>query len=413
MTVFPPGDAALEKIPIYVTSSGSRRLNPSPAAYEPAKPFGYETVPIHIHNRLRDGPADEGPAPGEYESTSDFGDGRKGCQFLGPKDRSPYDLNSNPGPANYDTPGSALPPKITIGSPVKPLRPDEVPGPGQYDPAVSRPPGGQIHEGTHSPYDISSNPGPGNYETAGSTLPSKITIGQTTKPLKQDEVPGPGEYNPDAARDRSCQIHEGVHAPYDIRPNPGPADYAPPDTPLPTPIIIGNVISPLHEDETPPPGAYDEPRAMRPSPTRGQIHGRPRSRAGSSTHRLGADYVPPPFGRGAAKVTISLKSQPQRKDEVPAPGSYNPQKPFGSGTSSPRFRPPAPRSHSSLSDHPGPGAYSPDSSVARAQSKGVTIGSSRKEPKRDQTPDYYNVKGSLGGPRYSMRSRSRLEIVYG
>jgi hypothetical protein len=42
----------MERIPIYVTSSGSRRMNPSPAAYHPHRPFGAEAKRISIHSKV-------------------------------------------------------------------------------------------------------------------------------------------------------------------------------------------------------------------------------------------------------------------------------------------------------------------------------------------------------------------------
>jgi hypothetical protein len=57
---------------------------------------------------------------------------------------------------------------------------------------------------------------------------------------------------------------------------------------------------------------------------------------------------------------------------------------------------------------PGPGAYSP----ALSRRPGTRISGVQRQPKQEETGEYLNLGSTLGGPKYSMRRRTRLDIVY-
>jgi hypothetical protein len=329
MAVLPVGDApALERIPIYVTSSGGRRLNPSPATYEPQKAFGAETIPVHIRPRLPEAPQERRPAPGDYETFARFGDGQKGCQILVANDRSPYRPNANPAPGNYNIPPSSSPTRITIGSAAKRLKQDEIPGPGHYNPVSPRQRGCQIHEGPRSPYQINTTPGPGSSDIPPAPSMPKVTIGSARREPAHDDIPDPGSYDPAA------------------------------QALTPGPVIHERHTRAREANAVPGPGTYDDPRRIRPNPGCGRIYGRPAPRYGD--------------------------------DMGPAPGSYDPHRPFGADSPGPMFPAPPRRSQTSLGGYPGPGEYSPE--MGRTRSAAIRM--SRKDPMQ------------------SVRARSRFDIIH-
>jgi hypothetical protein len=389
--------------------------NPGPGTYDPRT----SSVPTKItigSSSPAERPEDL-PGPGTYNPNDDFGRQSRGGQLLGPTDRSPYELNSNPGPGTYDPSSSPLPTKIAIGSASPAERPEDLPGPGTYNPnddfgAHAR--SAQILGSTErSPYELNSNPGPGTYDPSSSPLPTRITIGSSSPAERPEDLPGPGTYNPNdefGAHARSAQLLGPTErSPYELNSNPGPATYDPDVPTLPTAIIIGNVTSPVASDEVPGPGAYNDPRTFRPSANHGQIHERPASPRPASTPGPGI-YSPARFGSDAPKIAVSPRRPSSRASERPAPGQYSPNRPFGSDARTTSLaQGPTRRGATSALSNPGPGTYNPRS---RKSGPAYTISGSRPAERKEPTGEYRNLKSTLGGPRYSLRGRCPLEIVY-
>jgi hypothetical protein len=117
----------MEKIHVYVTSSGSRRFNPSPVAYRPDKPFGSDTKPISIHTKIEQSKeVNQAPFPNLPTSIGEGPLITIGELHQVQKTPSPT-RDYVPPPFGSEGRGSRM------GLRTPELKRDDVPGPGFYD----------------------------------------------------------------------------------------------------------------------------------------------------------------------------------------------------------------------------------------------------------------------------------------
>ena len=119
------------------------------------------------------------------------------------------------------------------------------------------------------------------------------------------------------------------------------------------------------------------------------------------------NYYSPDFGKDARKSSIHGVTKKEKIEKSPGPGQYKSPK-FGESSRKHTIS----GSHSDLiqkNDNPSPADY--DIHPSR-NGPSYSIKSSRYSPRKDRTPGYRNLGSTLGGPKYSIGSRSPLPITY-
>lgn len=345
---------------------------------------------------------DETGDPGKYDQGSAFDPSNLNqISIHGPTNRTPYCINDVPGPGTYVTENTTLTKGGTIGQPYSPIKQDETGDPGKYDQRSAFDPNNLNQISMHgpsnrSPYDINDHPGPATYKTENSTLINGGTIGQPYSPIKQDETGEPGKYDHKSAFDPSNMPPISMHgisnrSPYDINNVPGPAFI-----PSPPPVkggTIGQPYSPIKQDSTGEPGKYDPKELKTPNSATNKIHERPTPRYSQDDRPSPADYSHhKSLIDGKAKIHMHTKPKEKKPDPVPGPGTYYSYNPYIKGMDSPR------RSSGRASS----------GSLSRSQNSRMQ----KRSTERTYAVPKYTIGSSLSGPRYSIRSRSSLEIVY-
>ena len=199
-------------------------------------------------------------------------------------------------------------------------------------------------------------------------------------------------------------------SPYDINANPGPGNYDLKGE-LPTPIKIGELTKGAKADDFPAPGQYDDPRTMKADSSKGQIHERPSPRRSAIQSPGPGQYnIPQSPIKDTQPIRIGNKHSTKIVNDVPPPGAYHKEKPFGSDARATTIPKPGRKVRSSYAT-PGPGTYSPRTSASKPSSPRYTISGARYTPRRDRTGEYRNLGSTLGGPKYSMGG-TRAEITY-
>lgn len=408
----PPAGAVSERPAYYITSSGSKRNNPSPGSYNVEKSIGSDKPTISMHVKHKEY-QDINTVP-YRELPTTIGEGPKSTigKRIEPQQAKTRELDYVPPAFGSNSP------HIGIGSVLPKPKIDETPAPGAYRNTKEIGEGAracQMHgTSNRSPYDISSTPGPGNYSPSRTPLPGKITIGtQPSKRAKCEETPAPGQYNdprrlkPDASKGR---IHErSVSRESAVKP-PGPGNYNIRDSdPLKDtrPIYMRSRPETKYESNDVELRDTRRPFCESPGLRIGERTPERKSRAVEST------YTPSDFGKDGKKVTISPRGKDRTPREVvPAPGSYYRDVPFGSDAKSSSMGTPRDKVKSAYSSRPGPGSYSPDYTAGKTSSPKYTISGAVYSPKKDKTPEYRNLGSTLGGPKYSIRGGHKPEISY-
>ena len=123
-------------------------------------------------------------------------------------------------------------------------------------------------------------------------------------------------------------------------------------------------------------------------------------------------YDPKPL-ETSPKYSLSGRSPKRTTAGAPGPGAYDPKDPRDLGASSPRSsmasRVPAPRPAAT----PGPGSYDPYKGIGAGSPKSSFSGRTTTRPRQGAPgPGAYDIPTTLGGPSFSMGSRTRMRMKY-
>jgi hypothetical protein len=230
----------------------------------------------------------------------------------------------------------------------------------------------------------------------------------------------------------------------------------------------------LTQDVTPGPGTYDVPAQIKPSRSRGRIHGRTGSVSGAETpgpaayvteqdilrgvrpigmhvrtaeredvnpapyrdtrrpvsetpkysmrakyvlagdETPGGVYISPPFGSDARKATMSSKHKVIADDPTPSPVQYRPKtgEEIGSAGQRSTLHGLADRGFDVRFGGPAGPDYAPDYGSVGQRSPRFTMKGAKYDPEKDRTGEYVGPGTTLKGPKYSMRPNPPLAISY-
>lgn len=357
------------------------------------------------------------PGPGAYEPVDDTD--KRGAVFgTGPK-QSPLPEGAPVGPGTYDPQELHRPsmPSYSVGTALRFDRqreamPHPIPGPGAYDPLLSDDGHGVVfgtsrgHDAATSPTDV---PGPGAYDHMSSAamldsrVPNAVLGSAPQRPVaRQEEVPGPADYEP-------RPIAEHIPTPwFNSRPldkiseTPGPGLYYVTNAADRTaPSVVFGTSRARHEDDHPDipgPGAYAIP-VLQDSVGVGIPQGPrfPSPRAEDDIPGPGSYSLALPTGTSVVLGTAQ-RAQEVKDSGVPGPGAYHasildrPDAHAPTISAGERFTERA-------SDHPGPGAYSPQEPLPNVHSYVFGGGASRPTERAGEAPGpgaYEWIVGPLG-----------------
>ena len=337
-------------------------------------------------------------------------------------------------------------PKYSLASRTGTQTVQDTPGPSYVPPPLGHDAKKSSMSPRHS-HDIDpyrDNPGPGAYNVQpkfANDAP-KSTMHQRTKMIEPGTAsPGPGAYMPNYNATRKGAQASTMH----IRPQtgaqevtPGPSDYEVKRSLGGTSPTLHMRVSYSNAHATPGPGAYspENYRNKGPSFTMKGRHDSPQ-RTDSAPYRSlpstvgqgpkislssrhtqrgigdspGPNYVPPPLGSDARKMSMSYRHLNDRDPyrDNPGPGAYNVQPKFANdapkATMHQRTRLNEPGSAS-----PGPGAYKPDYNATKRRAPAASMHVRTKLPGPEQTPGYYYKGSTLGGPRFTIGRREELDL---
>lgn len=184
----------------------------------------------------------EAPGPGNYNDTNTFGKAVKGGATMGSKFKP--EVNSNPGPGQYDSEAKEKVKGSKIGSAARPAlwdkeTKDDKPGPGNYmDDTNTFGKAAKSGAGMGSKYkpERNENPGPGQYDgdaikNKKSCPNTKLSQAQRTdiwaEQTKQAQ-PGPGNYAVDSSTFNNAKGGATMGSKFkaEVNSNPGPGQYS-------------------------------------------------------------------------------------------------------------------------------------------------------------------------------------------
>jgi hypothetical protein len=121
--------------------------------------------------------------------------------------------------------------------------------------------------------------------------------------------------------------------------------------------------------------------------------------------------LPSNVGEGP-KISLSSRHKDLKGFSTPSPDAYSPDYRKVKKTA------PVPAVHSRLTDPsppvvPGPGEYSPDYTRLGTAAPQPTMHIRHREPGPDYVAAYLQLPSTLGGPRFTIKSREKLRMTAG
>jgi hypothetical protein len=124
-------------------------------------------------------------------------------------------------------------------------------------------------------------------------------------------------------------------------------------------------------------------------------------------------YVPPPFGTGTRKAAIRPTYKVREPEDSPSPAHYRPVTQKEVGTAQ-KFTMHGPKEKFIVQNPLGPSGadYSADHIVIKEKAPIYTIKGAKYDPEKDRTGEYLELGSTLKGPKYTMKTRPNLGVVY-
>ncbi|OHS93153.1 hypothetical protein TRFO_11959 [Tritrichomonas foetus] len=121
------------------------------------------------------------------------------------------------------------------------------------------------------------------------------------------------------------------------------------------------------------------------------------------------EYVPPPFGADARKVSVHNRAQEKSIEVTPGPGQYKDYYRLGKDARKSTMHGPSDRSQAVRNDSPGPGCYMPKMPPNKPSTPNIRIGHRFDSTKVNDTPGpgQYPIKSTVGGDKKYGKIRNR------
>jgi hypothetical protein len=224
-----------------------------------------------------------------------------------------------------------------------------------------------------------------------------------------DITPGPPDYQ--ISRDLG-----GPKPTMHIRPKdadsyvtPGPGAYSPTDANKPTAAVY--TLKSRHE-------SVERPNTA-PYRDIGSTVGEGPKISLSSRHKVpdgdnfpGPNYWPPALGEDAQKSAMSFRYGQDRSPyrDNPGPGAYNIEPKFANEANKYTLHQ---RTNQGDPDNcsPGPAAYTPDINAQKPRAPSASMHIRPEDKGPDETPGYFDLGSTLGGPYWTIKRREPLELV--
>jgi len=394
----------------------SKNPSPGPGSYSVPSDFGNRAPKISIKNKYETKDRTVGSPYQMVPST--IGTGKK------------YSISSRIDVRTYvETPGpDYVPPQFGAEAPkcyfhirnsVGVVKKSDIPGPGAYVTEKQFGKDGKKFSIQNRAFvkEEGEIPGPG----VGKLLPdySKVlkkppqtSIGNRYQKNKQAEtLPGPADYDiPRRLSTTSSSLH-GVSRKPKTEISPGPAQYVPP-------TLFGNNApkysirskSEMKREIVDPP-IQKLPDTFGKGPQI-SFHTKPISREAPET-LPGPDYVPPPFGNGAPKWSLTSRHPPKSSlSSTPGPAAYD-NTIMNSGRSytikGRNYPPPETKSPGG----PGPAGYTPEYRRVLPSTPQTSIQNRYNEKSDKGGLGYFDLGSTLKGPKFTIGSKENVEIAVG